>query len=102
MIYQEECQIRKALASGATAERVDTDHPVAREWVTHETRRQFLRRGANALGMAALAALGGDAFAAPAMRKNGRGLPNLPNFPPKAKRVIYLHMVGGPPQMDMY
>ena len=23
-------------------------------------------------------------------------------YPPKAKHVIYLHMVGGPPQMDMY
>jgi len=23
-------------------------------------------------------------------------------FPPKAKNVIYFHMVGGPPQMDLY
>lgn len=25
-----------------------------------------------------------------------------PHFAPKAKHVIYLHMVGGPPQMDLY
>jgi len=25
-----------------------------------------------------------------------------PHFPPKAKQVIYLHMVGGPAQMDLY
>jgi hypothetical protein len=25
-----------------------------------------------------------------------------PHFAPKAKRVIYLHMVGGPPQQDLY
>src|SRR6185436_8709513 len=24
------------------------------------------------------------------------------HFPAKAKQVIYLHMVGGPPQMDLY
>ena len=29
------------------------------------------------------------------------GLPGLPNFAPKAKRAIYLHMVGAPPQMDL-
>ena len=32
----------------------------------------------------------------------GRGLPGPSHFAPKAKHVIYLHMVGGPPQMDMY
>ena len=26
----------------------------------------------------------------------------LTNFAPKAKQVIYLHMVGGPPQMDLF
>ena len=25
-----------------------------------------------------------------------------PHFAPTAKHVIYLHMVGGPPQMDLY
>ena len=64
-----------------------------------ETRRQFFARGKNALGYAALTSLMGrslDLWAsdtAPSM---------LPHFPPKAKRVIYLHMVGGPSQMDLY
>ena len=83
--------------------------PLVEEWVRLETRRQFLRSGANALGMAALSALGGEAFAAPQVlpRRAGAGgvvpgaLPKL-HFAPKAKHVIYLHMVGGPPQMDLY
>jgi hypothetical protein len=87
-------------------------HPLFEEWVRMETRRQFLSRGANALGLAALASLGGGAFAAPpsGARKalpNGKltvpvGAAHLPDFVAKAKHVIYLHMVGGPPQMDLY
>jgi hypothetical protein len=89
-------------------------HPVAEEWVRIETRRQFLGRGKNALGFAALASLGMDKGAwasgppvAPATKGGkvlvpvGAGLPKL-HFAPKAKHVIYLHMVGGPPQMDLY
>ena len=72
------------------------------EWVKTETRRQFFSRGANAVGWAALGSLigsnwlGGSAEAAEAVRKN------LTHFAPKAKHVIYLHMVGGPSQMDLY
>ena len=29
-------------------------------------------------------------------------LHGLPHFPPKVKRAIYLHMVGAPPQMDLF
>ena len=29
-------------------------------------------------------------------------MPALPHFPAKAKNIIYLHMVGGPSQMDLY
>jgi hypothetical protein len=76
------------------------------EWVRLETRRQFLRRGASALGGAALALLGGDAWAsAPPStppKVGGTGGLQLPHFPARAKHVIYLHMVGGPPQMDLY
>jgi hypothetical protein len=71
------------------------------EYVRYETRRQFFSRGANAVGYAALASLlgaarGGDAQAAEATQAA------LTHFAPKAKQVIYLHMVGGPPQMDLY
>jgi hypothetical protein len=69
------------------------------EWVSTETRRQFFSRGANAVGWAALASLIGVDRLAQAMepKKNP-----LLAFAPKAKQVIYLHMVGGPPQMDLY
>ena len=82
-------------------------HPLVEDWVRAETRRQFLSRGRNALGMAALASLGlgKGAFASPghggAVIGAGAALPKL-DFAPKAKQVIYLHMVGGPPQMDLY
>jgi hypothetical protein len=62
------------------------------------TRRQFLRRGGSLLGSAALATLMGDQLGA-AEATSG---PALPHFAPKAKNIIYLHMVGGPPQMDMF
>src|SRR3984957_15015098 len=63
------------------------------------TRRQFLGRGSNVLGFAALASLmGRDPHASAAM---GSALPG-PHFPSKAKHIIYLHMVGGPSQMDLF
>src|SRR6202035_2248361 len=30
------------------------------------------------------------------------GLPGLPHFPAKAKRVIYLHQSGAPSQLDLF
>jgi hypothetical protein len=66
-----------------------------RDSVLIETRRQLFRRAANGIGGAALATLlGKPAGADPANI--------LPHFPAKAKRVIYLHMVGAPPQMDLF
>ena len=65
------------------------------EYVRYETRRQFFARGKNVLGAAALASLLGpkwDALAGGVPTQQ----PALPHFPPKARRVIYLHMVGGP------
>ena len=76
-------------------------HPIA-DYLQAESRRQFLGRGVNAVGWAAFASLmgrggGGMASAAPAPTMEA-----LTHFAPKAKRVIYLHMVGGPSQMDLY
>ena len=62
------------------------------------TRRQFLGRGANVLGTAALGTLLGQSGVLGAA---GEGR-SLPHFAPKAKYVIYLHMVGGPSQLDLY
>src|SRR3982751_2875202 len=62
------------------------------------TRRHFFGRGATGLGVAALASLmGRDVQAA----VHG-GLPGLPHFAPKAKRVIYLFQSGGPSQMELF
>ncbi|MFO0945185.1 MAG: DUF1501 domain-containing protein [Planctomycetota bacterium] len=71
------------------------------EWMKNETRRHFLGRGANALGYAAMASLG-----LPSLRSLGSesgGTEPIPtHFPAKAKHVIYLHMVGGPSQIDLF
>jgi hypothetical protein len=70
---------------------------VFEDYVRYETRRQFFRKFGSFMGAGALAALmprsgfGADAGKAPG-----------PHFAPKAKQVIYLHMVGGPSQMDLY
>ncbi|MDR3687898.1 MAG: DUF1501 domain-containing protein [Fimbriimonas sp.] len=67
-------------------------------------RRTFLKRGGG-LGLAALLTLiGGEALADTQGRKLKRvgGLPGLPHFPGKAKRVIYLHQSGAPSQMDLF
>jgi hypothetical protein len=69
---------------------------ILHEWNTLQTRRRFFGTGANALGAAALASLIGRSGleAAPG------AIPT--HFKPKAKRVIYLHMVGGPSQLDLF
>ncbi len=70
------------------------------------TRRRFFEQGSHLLGSAALAALGaGESRATtagegPAIERVAGAVG--PHFAPKAKHVIYLHMVGGPPQQDLY
>jgi uncharacterized protein (DUF1501 family) len=66
-----------------------------------ETRRQLLRRGAQGAGAIALAHLLGQNAGAARGEVHG-AIPGLPHFAPKAKRVIWLHMVGSPPQMDLF
>jgi hypothetical protein len=81
-----------------------TPHPLFEDYVRYETRRQFFRRGANFLGTAALGLLAPELLAVDKNSADSAGSPRPigPHFPPKAKQVIYLHMVGGPPQMDLY
>ena len=71
------------------------------EAVVNETRRQFFARGAKGLGSLALGSLLAEASRASTTPAFG-GLPGLPHFPPKAKRAIYLHMLGAPPQMETF
>ena len=65
----------------------------------HVGRREFFGRSAAGLGTAALASLlARDGLAA---GRSG-GLPELPHFTPKAKRVIYLFQNGGPTHVDLF
>jgi hypothetical protein len=76
------------------------------------TRRALLGRSVAGIGSAALASLlapgafaatdGGAKPQATSTLIRGNGLPDLPHFAPKAKRVIYLFQSGGPSQMDLY
>src|SRR5712664_161601 len=60
------------------------------------TRRHFFERTSAGLGIAALASLFQEDLLAEG------GLPGLPHFPPKAKRVIYLFQSGAPSQMELF
>jgi len=76
------------------------------EYIRYETRRQFFGRGKNVLGWSALASLLGEAMTdkllAAGTPAAASHKPLFPHFAPKAKQVIYLHMVGGPSQMDLW
>src|SRR6266481_3857960 len=68
------------------------------------TRRHFLKSaGQFSLGAIALASmLGRNAQGAAAREVINRLAPKNPLFEPKVKRVIYLHMSGGPPHLDLF
>jgi hypothetical protein len=67
------------------------------------TRRHFFGRQASGIGLAALAGLLGRQLRADApQHKVYGGLPGLPHFAPKARRVIYLFQSGGPSQMELF
>lgn len=70
------------------------------------TRRHFFGRGAVGIGAAVLATLLNEDLLA-ADTHSGQasasgGLPELPHFAAKAKRVIYLFQSGAPSQMDLF
>jgi Protein of unknown function (DUF1501) len=67
------------------------------------TRRHFLGRGSLGLGAVAAGLLNGPISAAPDTKVADNPLsPKKPHFPAKAKRVIYLHMSGAPPHLDLF
>src|SRR5512147_214468 len=84
------------------------------ERMQHLTRRHFLQQsqlGIGALALSSLLSRDGVAADSPV----GRGSPDpamaavvnplaprQPHFPAKAKQVIYLHMTGSPPNLDMW
>ena len=80
------------------------------DFVRNITRRHFFSIGSHAVGWAALSSLLGEASARQEPRPPAGGDAPQPGAPgampthhaPKARQVIYLHMVGGPPQMDLF
>ncbi|MEY4821406.1 MAG: hypothetical protein RLY72_1058, partial [Planctomycetota bacterium] len=83
------------------------------EYLLNLTRRRFFGKVSSTIGaglgaMALSQLFGKDAMAAPAPRNpilGADGAPAFvpgPNFAPKAKRVIYMHMEGAPSQLDLY
>ena len=67
----------------------------------YKTRRHFFKQCSMGLGGVALSEmLATDAMGLEA--PNNPLLPKLPHFAPKAKRVIYLHLTGSPPHLDLW
>ena len=68
------------------------------------SRRQFFNSAAgtvsSALGASALGQLLGSSGSVPDL--GGGGVLERPHHRPKARRVIYLHMMGGPSQLDLF
>ncbi|MEM6320812.1 MAG: DUF1501 domain-containing protein [Bacteroidota bacterium] len=71
-------------------------------------RRNFLTKTSMGLGAMALSSLFGSSAllansnATPPLLNGMDGLLGLPHFQPKAKRIVYLFMSGGPSQIDIY
>ena len=83
----------------------------ASEYLLQQTRRQFFGTTGVRLGGAALGLLAASARGAAPVSRVPAGVPTdriqpplkgLPHFAPKAKSIIYLHMNGGPSQLDMW
>lgn len=70
----------------------------ARGW----SRRQWLGRATGGLGALALAEILGASRAMASGQSRAGGLPDLPHFAPKAKRVIFLMMTGGISQLESF
>lgn len=66
------------------------------DYLLNLTRRHFLGRTSTGIATAALASLLQRDAAA------GEGLPGVPHFAPKAKRVIWLTQAGAPSQLELF
>ena len=67
------------------------------------TRRHFLSGAGVGLGALALSTLmGEEACADIAINAMQPLADRQPHFAPRAKRVIYLHLTGSPPNLDLY
>lgn len=66
------------------------------------TRRFFLKQTSAGIGTAAMASLLGVGSASANESAPNPLAPKQPHFVPKAKRLIYLHMTGSPPHLDLF
>jgi hypothetical protein len=68
------------------------------------TRRHFFGVNSTGVGLAALAGLMGRDLSASTTSSGAAhgGLAGFPNFPQRAKRIIYLFQSGGPSQMELF
>jgi len=73
-------------------------------FVREMSRRTFLGCGAAGLGVVALNSLLGPRLMAAAQAANlqSNGVVNPLDFPPKAKRVIFLYQAGGPSHLETF
>lgn len=69
--------------------------------LSHQTRRHFLRDSSAGIGALAFASLLGSDGAA-ASPAEAVLAPKRPHFEAQAKQVIYLHLTGSPPHLDLY
>jgi hypothetical protein len=69
------------------------------EQLQHSTRRHFLKQSLAGLGGVALGSLMNPCVSAATVDPLS---PKKSHFPAKAKNVIYLHLTGSPPNLDMY
>lgn len=76
------------------------------DYLLNQTRRQFFGSGALRMGGVSLAMMAAQRATAAqeksAVERVHPPLPGFPHFAPKAKAVIYLHMNGGPSQLDTW
>lgn len=75
------------------------------EYQVHQTRRHFFGDTGLKLGGLAMAAMGLSSSSVAADGSSTAvhpALPGLPHFKPTAKAIIYLHMNGGPSQLDLW
>ena len=79
---------------------------LSRRALQHQSRREFLRDSAAGLGAAWLGMQGQNALGAEPLKiqhdSTAPLLPVKPMFPQKVKRVIWLHMVGAPSQLELF
>ena len=75
---------------------------LANQFNNLQNRRQFLSNSTLGLGALSLMGLNTDASETTVKTSDDIGLPDLPHFAPKAKRVIWLCMAGAPSQLDMF